>query len=148
GVAFDAEGTISVVGITFSSDFPTHNPFQPSRNGGSDAFVARFYGDGTPIFATYLGGNALEWGYEVASSTLGETVVVGYTESPDFPTTQGAVQETFGGGADAFVTRYTADGQTMVYSTYLGGSDFEEALGVALDLDGNAYVVGWTKSSD
>jgi hypothetical protein len=148
GVAFDAEGTISVVGITFSTDFPTHNPIQPSRNGGSDAFVARFYGDGTPIFATYLGGSALEWGYEVAASTLGETVVVGYTESSDFPTTSGAYQEDFGGGSDAFVTRFTADGQSRVYSTYVGGTDFEEALGVALDLDGNAYVVGWTKSTD
>lgn len=148
GVVFDAEGEISVVGITFSANFPLRNPTQTQRSGGTDAFVARFHADGSPIFSTYLGGAALEWGYEVAASTLGETVVVGYTESPDFPTTTGAYQEDFGGGSDAFVTRFSADGTERIYSTFVGGTDYEEALGVALDVDGNAHVVGWTRSTD
>lgn len=148
GVAFDAEGYVAAVGITFSTNFPLRNATQTTRSGGADAFVARFYPDGQPIFSTYLGGGALEWGYEVAQSTLGETVVVGYTESADFPTTAGAFQEDFGGGADAFVTRFAPDGLARVFSTYVGGGNYEEALGVALDLDGNPYVVGWTRSTD
>jgi len=148
GVAFDAEGYIAVVGITFSSDFPLKYAMQTSLGGGSDAFVTRLFPDGVPIFSTYLGGSSLEWGYEVAQSTLGEAVVVGFTQSPDFPTTPGAYQPDFGGGADVFVTRFVADGTSRVYSTFVGGSDYEEALGVALDLEGDAYVVGWTRSPD
>jgi len=148
GVAFDAEGYVAAVGITFSTNFPLRNATQTTRSGGTDAFVARFYPDGQPIFSTYLGGSALEWGYEVAQSSLGETVVVGYTESADFPTTPGAYQEDFGGGADAFVTRFEPDGLARAFSTFVGGSHYEEALGVALDLDGNPYVVGWTRSTD
>jgi hypothetical protein len=149
GVAFDAEGGVAVTGITFSTDFPRHFPLQASRSGGVDAFVTRLQPDGVPIYSTYLGGSGIEWGYEVAGGNLGEVTVVGFTASANFPTTAGAYQEDFGGGeSDLFVARLATDGRSMDWATFVGGSDGEEALGVALDRNGAAYVVGWTLSDD
>jgi hypothetical protein len=148
GVAFDPEGFVVVTGITFSADFPTQNAIQPSRRGPTDAFVARFQPSGQPIYSTYLGGDGIEWGYDVAGANLGQAVVVGYTDSPDFPATPGAFQTSFGGVSDAFVARLSASGDALEYATFVGGGDGEEALAVALGREGDAYVVGWTRSAD
>jgi hypothetical protein len=84
--------------------------------------------------------------------SAGEAYVTGYTTSSDFPVTAGALQTIFKGGGlegnDAFVTKLSADGSTLVYSTYLGGSLDEEAHGIALDSSGNAWVTGTTSSFD
>ena len=66
----------------------------------------------------------------------------------DFPTTPGAVQPTTGGGQDAFVAKLTPDGTALVYSTYLGGSQFDGGQGIAVDAAGAAYVMGATDSMD
>ena len=80
--------------------------------------------------------------------TSGNAYVTGETYSSDFPTTAGAFQTTFGGIGDVFVTELNSTGSGLVYSTYLGGSDDEEGNGIAVDTSGDAYVTGYTYSSD
>jgi photosystem II stability/assembly factor-like uncharacterized protein len=101
-------------------------------------------------FSTYLGGGLVHYVNGIAVDSLGNTYVAGSTNSSDFPTTPGAFQTSYAGkdaanGSDVFVTKVGPDG-SLIYSTYLGGSDNEQALGIAVDTSGNAYVTGLTGS--
>ena len=87
-------------------------------------------------------------GVGIAVDTSGNAYVTGFTCSTDFPTTAGAFQTTFGGVADGFVTELNPTGSGLVYSTYLGGNGYDHGFGIAVDTSGNAYVTGFTDSSD
>ena len=88
-------------------------------------------------------------GAAIAVDTAGNAYVTGYTTSTDFPTTAGAFQTTFGGGNDdAFVTKLNPTGTALVYSTYLGGTGYDQGAAIAVDTAGNAYVTGYTDSTD
>jgi beta-propeller repeat-containing protein len=102
-------------------------------------------------FSTYLGGSGEDQGGSIAVDGAGSAYITGYTSSLDFPTTPGAVQTTRGGTSfvgDVFVTKLDPAGSAIVYSTYLGGSDYEHGNGIAVDSAGNAYVAGQTRSAD
>jgi hypothetical protein len=150
GIAVDVFGSAYVVGATQSTNFPTTaGAFQESPSSFRDAFVTKLSSEGTTVvYSTYLGGNADDFGSDVAVDGSGNAYVVGDTESIDFPTTVGAFQESPSSFRDAFVTKLNADGSTLVYSTYLGGDDIEFGKGLALDSSGNAYVTGATQSAN
>ena len=155
GVAVDSSGNAYVVGRTQSTDFPTTSgALQTAFGGGTrHAFVTKVNSSGTAlIYSTYLGGSNFEDGFGVAVDTSGDAYVVGNTGSSDFPITAGAFQTVFKGGGiagiDAFVAKLNPSGSALIYSTYLGGSEDDDAFGVALDSLGNAYVTGSTGSSD
>jgi hypothetical protein len=156
GIAVDATGAAYVTGRTGSSNFPTAHPLQPMLSGFSDAFVAKLSADGTNlVYATYLGGSITNAGRGIAVDTTGHAYVTGFTTSPDFPTTPGAFQVTYGGAdcavggcGDAFVAKLSADGAALVYATYLGGSSTDEGNSIAVDAAGAAYVTGFTFSPD
>ena len=110
-------------------------------------------------YSTFLGGTGEDTGIEIAVSALGNAYVTGLTTSINFPTKPDGARFGPAGGSDAFVTKFNAEGNQLVYSTYLGGSDNEnyypelEQLGstyggIAIDATGNAYVTGLTRSSD
>jgi Bacterial Ig-like domain (group 3)/Beta-propeller repeat len=101
----------------------------------------------TLIYSTYLGGNGADQGNGIAVDSVGNAYVTGYTGSSNFPTMD-PLQPANDGGGDAFVTKINAAGSALVYSTYLGGSGFDEGFGIAVDSAGDAYVVGRTYSSD
>jgi hypothetical protein len=152
GIKVDSAGNIYVSGATSSSNFPTANPYQGLPNGGGDVFVSKLDPTGTTlIYSTYLGGSSNEAeGAFLAIDTQGSAYVTGRTSSDDYPTLN-AFQPTFGGYFDAFVTKLSPSGSSLVYSTYLGGSlgglnDEDGAYGIAVDTGGNAYVVGETAS--
>ena len=152
GIAVDASGNAYVTGATYSTDFPTANPFQATPGGGSyDAFVSKLNAAGTAlVYSTYFGGSAGESGSAISVDRSGRAYVTGTTYSTDFPT-KNAFQATRSGSgysADAFVAKFQASGSALVYSTYLGGSENEFGLGVASDTSGDAYVTGWTWSTD
>jgi hypothetical protein len=143
-------GDALVTGVTFSTDFPTAHAFQPTNRGVFNAFVARLSADGSALVnSTYLGGSGGDEGYGVAvDSSTGDVGVTGATLSTDFPTAN-ALQPSNQGGTEAFVTRLSADGSALIYSTYLGGTNFDQSNGIALDpITGDALVTGMTSSTD
>ncbi|WP_169089130.1 SBBP repeat-containing protein [Paenibacillus sp. PL91] len=153
GITVDASGNAYVIGVTFSTDFPvTPGAFQTTFNGGGDAFVTKLNPTGTAlIYSTYLGGglgDAGDEGRSIAVDASGNAYVTGTTNSTDFPTTPGAFDTTFNGVDDVFVTKLNPTGTALVYSTYLGGTGLEQGLSIAVDASGNAYVTGFTESSD
>src|SRR5262249_35597969 len=145
----DAQGNIYVTGYTTSTNFPLVHPLQPTFGGGpSDAFVAKLNPAGSQLlYSTYLGGAGSDWASDIAVDRLGNMYVTGKTDSSDFPTVS-PVQDAYGGGGDAFVTKLNASGAAIVYSTFLGGRGFERGLGIAVDDSGATYVVGDTGSAD
>lgn len=149
GIAVDSAGNAYVTGQTSSADFPMSHPLQGVYGGGSyDAFVTKLNADGSAlVYSTYLGGSANDRGHGIALSSTGNVYITGYTYSPDFPTAR-PLQAAFGGDRDAFVTKFNADGSTLVYSTYLGGSNTNWGNGIAVDRGGNAYVTGYTRSDN
>jgi hypothetical protein len=147
GIAIDGSGCAYVTGATYSADFPTSNPYQGDA-GGTDAFVTKLSASGnTTVYSTYLGGGAIDWGRGIAVDGSGCAYAAGYTDSADFPTNN--PYQGNQGGRDAFVTKFSASGNTTVYSTYLGGSAADEMWGgIAVDGSGCAYVNGPTESAD
>jgi hypothetical protein len=149
GIACDAAGNAYVAGYTNSTDLPTANPLQPAFAGGNaDAFVLKLNPDGMPIYATYLGGgnDRPDYATAVAADTAGNAYVTGFTNSPDFPTAKPL--QPFRGPTDVFVTKINPSGSALVYSTHLGGGADDEAMAIAVDAAGSAYVTGQTESPD
>jgi Beta-propeller repeat len=150
-IAVGAKGDAYVTGRTAASNFPVINAFQGASGGDFDAFVARLHSSGSRlIFSTYLGGSSAEEANGIAVGPAGNVVVVGVTNSTNFPTTPGVFQAAHSGGnsQEGFVTKVHASGSSLVYSTYLGGTGYEIAFGVAVGPAGNAYVTGETGSRD
>jgi hypothetical protein len=149
-VAVDAQSRAVLIGSTTSADFPVRNAFQPNRGGGSDAFVSKLEADGSSlVFSTFLGGSGddnLTGKADIATDPAGRIYVTGRTRSADFPTSN-PVQADFGGGDDAFVTKFEPNG-TLIYSTFLGGDSDDQGWGIAADAGGNAHVTGTTKSAN
>jgi uncharacterized repeat protein (TIGR01451 family) len=149
GIAVDAFGSAYITGSTGSTDFPTNPPqSDPDGTATEDAFVAKFSADGSVlVYSNYLGGNGADIAHGIAVDGSGSAYVTGSTASTDFPT-EPLQSDPSGAAIDAFVTKLSADGSTLVYSNYLGGSDTDIAYGIAVDTSGSAYVTGSTASTD
>ena len=148
-LAVDSAGNVYLTGDTGSIDFPVENALQPSNGGGQDAFVAKLNAGGSQlIYSTYLGASGGDWGSSIAVDTAGNAYVTGYTASTDFPTENPLQASHRGGFFDAFVTKLNADGDALVYSTYLGASGGDGGRRIAVDGSGIAYVTGHTGSAD
>jgi protocatechuate 3,4-dioxygenase beta subunit len=100
------------------------------------------------VYSTYLGGSTDDNGLSIAIDAAGNAYVTGFTASSNFPTTTGAYDTGFNGGQDVFVTKLNPSGTTVLYSTYIGGSSNEQGLAIAVDGSGNAYVTGFTGSTN
>ena len=162
GIATDSSGNTYVTGVTFSSDFPTAHPYEStckscgSPNYQSNAFVAKLHFDPdgntlTMVYSTFLGGSNGDVSAGIAVDSSGNTYITGQTNSSDFPTLHPlSTNTTLDGGPDAFVTKLNWSGSalSLVYSTYLGGGDTDSGQGIAVDSSNNAYVTGWTVSTD
>jgi len=153
-VAVDDSGDAFVVGYTLSPDFPVPGGFDTFLDGAGDAFVTKVSGAGGPgalQWSTFLGGGGADYGWGIVVNGAGDAFITGTTTeiagSVNFPTTPGAFDTTLGGTADAFVTKVSGTG-SLVWSTYLGGSDSEWGFGIALDVSGNPLVTGRTASAD
>jgi Beta-propeller repeat len=161
GIKVDAAGNAYVVGTTQSPDFPTR-PGSFRRTGATgnfgDVFVSKVNATGTAlIYSTFIGGGNFDWGRAIAIDAAGNAYLTGQTKSSSFPTTGGAFDRTFNVDScprcgidqqDAFVTKLNASGSALVYSTFLGGFQLDDGLGIAVDAGGNAYVTGETGSAN
>lgn len=147
GIAVDSAGSAYVTGYTYSPDFPVTAGAYDTERCGLDAFVTKFTADGRSVlYSTFVGGCGREQGLGLAVDGAGSAYITGSTESPDFPTTPGAFQRT--GSFDAFVTKLSPNGSALVYSTYVGGADVDRSWSIAVDIAGNAYIAGDTKSTN
>ena len=172
-IALDSAGNVYIAGSTASPNFPLVNPIQSKLGGGtcqhvtgqlqtacSDAFIAKISADGsTLLYSTLLGGNGADAATAIAVDVSGSAVVAGATVSADFPTVN-AFQAQAGGGVcypiyllggpapcgDAFVAKLSPQGNSLVFSTYLGGGGDDAATAMVMDSAGNIYVGGATDS--
>jgi uncharacterized protein (TIGR03437 family) len=148
GIAVDSAGSAYVAGRTHSPDLPVANAFQPSLRRYEAGFLVKLSPDGRSlVFATYLGGLNNDDITAVAVDAAGSAYVVGETQSADFPLAN-AAQTRFGGNFDAFVTKFSPEGDKLVYSTLLGGARGDDLQGITVDYSGYAYVAGYTTSAD
>ncbi len=151
-IAVSAAGNAYITGYTNSSDFPTTTgAFQASRTSeGGTGFVTELNSTGTAlVYSTYLGGSfGQEQGSGIILDSSGNAYVVGSTQAADFPVTAGAFATTIPGSRAAYVSKLNAAGTALIYSTYLGGTGYDQALAIALDSANNVYVGGGAGSHD
>jgi hypothetical protein len=160
GIAIDSSGNAYVVGLTSYTDFPILNAFQSAyATGAHDQFVTKLNSAGSKlVYSTFLGGAGDDGATAIAVDTLGNAYVRGNTNSTNFPTTADAFQEACGGGCpaatyDVSLSVLDASGGSLIYGTYLGGSqtDFAKAaqtLVLANGADPGIYLTGLTNSTD
>lgn len=158
-LAVDASGNVAIVGLTNSTTFPMMNAFQSTFGGSpADVFVLKLNAVGSALlYSSYLGGSASaqpifgELVNGIRLDSAGNIYLTGFTESNNFPT-KSALQPNFGGGTrDVFLAKFDpsrSGADSLVYSTYLGGSDRDEGNAVTVDSAGNAYVSGFTFSTN
>ncbi len=148
GIAVDAQGNAYVTGSAGSIDFPTTDAIQATQGGSGDAFLLKLNATGSAlVYSTYLGGNGIDAGSAVALDAAGNAYVVGSTFSTNFPV-KNPFQAARGAQEDAFVAKINAAGNAWVYATYLGGNNVDQGNAIAVDAAGNAYVTGYTASTD
>ena len=166
-LALDNANDVYVAGSTASSDFPLVNPFQGTYPGAFNAFLTKISPDGSSLlYSTYLGGNGSDIPSSVAVDGAGDMVVGGNTSSTNFPVVnayQSTASANQGGmfGSYGFMTKFSRDGASLVYSTYLGGNSnvplncggtpcwpqpFSTISGMVVDTAGNAYAAGTTNT--
>jgi len=157
-MALDPSGAVVLTGYTTSRDFPvTPGAYDVDLDGPSDVFVTRLSATGSAlVISTFLGGSLAEFPSDVDLDGSGGVVVGGVTYSTDFPTTPGAFDPSFNGGQeDGFVLRLNATGTSLLFGTYVGGSNTilsicgsEAVSAVAASPSGEVTVAGWTISGD
>ncbi|MCX6348376.1 MAG: hypothetical protein NTV79_02585, partial [Candidatus Aureabacteria bacterium] len=147
GIAVES-GRAFITGYSGSGDFPTKNSYQasPGDSGMVTSIVAELSSSGSAlVYSTYLGGSWYDEAYGIAVAS-GRAAIVGSTESDDFPT-RNPYQASLNAYGDAFITKLSSSGSALLSSTYLGGSDTDEARGIAIE-NGEIYVAGFTYSTD
>ncbi|HEY7680837.1 MAG TPA: SBBP repeat-containing protein, partial [Terriglobia bacterium] len=154
-IALDFSGNPYLTGVTDSASFPTTEGAYDRSVAGLDAFVTKLNPTGsTLVYSTYFGGHDTESGHAIAVDSAGSAYIAGLNIGGSLPT-RGAYQNSPGGGTcgaspcpDAFVTKLNSSGSALIYSTYLAGSNADEASGIAVDFSGSAHVTGYTRSPD
>jgi len=159
-ITVDAEGSAFVAGYTADGNLTTTpGAYQRAFGGALDAFVLKLNADGSALeFATYLGGQGYDEAISIDLDRAGNLYIGGWTSdrlggltsigTNDFPATRGAFDEEYSGTGDGFLTKMSADGSTLVYSTFLGGAAEDVVHSVRVDAQGHAYVTGETESAD
>jgi hypothetical protein len=159
GIVLDSSNNAYLTGYTQSFDFPTSpGAFQSSLGANRAAWVTKMNSTGSAlVYSTYLGGTTSvttpceACGTAIAVDSLGNAYVCGLTAESNFPITPGAYQTVFKSatnGHDAFITKLNTTGSALSFSTYLGGTGDDGATGIAIDLAGNVWFRGNTKSTD
>jgi hypothetical protein len=166
-LALDSENNVYLTGGTSSSNFPVVTAYQGQQPGPYSGFLTKVSADGsTLLYSTYIGGNTFDQSVSIGLDNLGEAVIAGYTLSQNFPVAnayQSTASPNQGGvyGVYGFLTKFSADGSSLVYSTYLGGSTdvaqgctscwlapYSTIAALTLDANGNAFVTGSTNTNN
>ncbi len=149
GIAIDTADNAYVTGTTYSLNYPTEAPLRNALGGTATAFVSEINSAGSALaYSTFLGGTTLDKGDAIAVDAAGAAYVAGTTASADFPTTSQAFQTSLNGLYNAFVSKISPGGGSLVYSTLIGGSSTDSATSIALDQLGRAVIGGFTTSTN
>ncbi len=147
GIAVDSSGKAYVTGSTTdaTTDFPTTSgAYDETHNGSLDVFITKLNATGTALeYSTFLGGSGSESGRGIALDAYNGAYVTGFTSSSNLPVYQ-AYQKTNAGGDDVFIACFSADGASLLYSIYHGGSGGDYSYALAIDSDAAAYITGST----
>ncbi|MBX3058397.1 MAG: PKD domain-containing protein [Anaerolineae bacterium] len=152
-IALDEAGNVYLTGSTSFTDyvnFPTTpGAYDTTHNGGNDVFIAKLNPTGnTLVYSTFLGSSGGEGSSGIVVDAVGNATVGGNTVAADFPTTSGAFDTTFNGVRDLFVTRLAADGSALLFSTFLGGVNYDRGGALALGPAGSVYITGMAMSAN
>ncbi|UCH89274.1 MAG: SBBP repeat-containing protein, partial [Thermoplasmata archaeon] len=150
GMTVDNAGCVFAVGYTYSNDFPlSSNPHDNTRV-NAEGYVFKVKSDGTDLlYSTFLGGSSSDYCNVITVDSSGNAYISGYTSSSsDFPITSNAFDKTMNGTYDIFISKMNSTGTGLLYSTFLGGGDFENCYGLAFDSAGQLNLIGYTRSSD
>jgi hypothetical protein len=150
GISVDSQGHAYLTGLTYSSNFPTTvGANDVTINSVVDVFVLKMNQNGSALlYSTFIGGKEREWGYGIYADSKGAAYVSGETRSKDFPITSNAYDKSHEKYKDIFVLKLNSNGSKIIYSTYIGGNEYEYFHGFAVDPMGNAYVTGTTGSTN
>ena len=147
GVAVDSNGNVYIAGYTDSADFPLAT-LGSLPGGANHVFVAKLDPTGSNlVYADYIGGNSQDYGDAMVLDGLNNVYVTGSTASSDFPLVH-PYQGSYPGSFNAFLTKISADGSSLLYSTYLGGNGSDVPAGIATDALGDVFVAGNTSSTN
>lgn len=148
-IIVDNLGNAYLTGQTESSDFPTINAFSNTHHEGhQDGFVAKLSSTGDIlVFSTFIGGTNDDYPNSIEVDSRASVFVGGYTESPDFPIAN-AFDDSYNGEYDCFIFKLSPSGESLYYSTYIGGINNDYSNSIAIDSSGNVYITGQTSSSD
>ena len=139
----DSQGHIYITGRTTSVDVPVSAPIAGSKPGKDDIFLLKLTSDGSdPTSAIFLGGSEVDVPFDLTVGRSDRAYVTGMTCSEDFPVTRGVFQPRKAGGCDSFLVKLAPDGETLAYSSFLGGAGLDQAQSIAVDDSGAAYLVG------
>lgn len=146
-VILDNEGNICIASNTHSSDFTPQNGFQSTYGGGTtDGLVAKFSPNlSTLIFSSFLGGGSDDACFSIKADSNNDLYIAGGSKSTNFPTTTNAFDPINNGDVDAFVTHISADGTSIIESTFAGTPDFDQAYFMDIGPDEHIYLFGQTK---
>ncbi len=149
-VALGADGSVYVTGQTSSSNFPvTPGAYQSTKMADHDIIVSKMDASASALlFSTFLGGDGKDELPDISLGTDGTIFITGTTESQNFPVTFGVVQPNYPGGKTIFITRLNAEASALIFSTYLGGNNDDYGNSIATDIEGNAYISGYSYSED
>ena len=150
-ITLDSTNNVYLTGMTMSGNFPTtHQAYDGTFNNLRDIFVSVLNPNLSLLsFSTFLGGSASDYGYKVILDTWGNVLVAGSTGSTNFPTTTNAHSETYQGGtSDGVISVLSGNLSELYYSSFIGGSQSDEAKTLAFDDEGKLFVAGWTFSAN
>lgn len=149
GIATDADGHPYVCGLTETPFYPITNGAYDVTVSGMDAFVTKFTPDAARlVYSTVIGGSGDDLARRIIVDGSGRAIIVGQTNSSNFPTTAGAFDSVFGGATEAFIARLSPTGGNLNYASYIGGGAGDNVVGLDQDADGGIYFAGTTSSGD
>ncbi|MCK5773692.1 MAG: SBBP repeat-containing protein, partial [Thermoplasmata archaeon] len=149
-IDIDSSGNAYVTGYTQSNGFPTTSTaFDRTYNGASDVFITKFNSAGSSLtFSTYLGGSGNDLGYDIELDARSRPYITGSTASTGFPTTGNGYQGSYQGNTDGFLTLLASNGRSLVNSSYIGGTGYDEGSALTLDNEGFIYIAGHSGSTN